>query len=128
MFETMISIGNKTRDELNKIIQKYEQPLLTLRNTDLYPYYAVVIDIAEPILIKKSEIFDVHWKAVIILFIVKNIHNFNNQVDIEKYINDFEIYYRKEYKKYEKDSIHEDKFDRDFIFMKIFTDKRNKEK
>lgn len=123
----MISISNKTRDELNKIIQKYEQPLSTLQNTDLYPYYAVVIDIAEPILIKKTEIFNAHWKAIIILFIVKNIYNFNTQIDIEKYINDFEIYYRKEYKIYQKESLHEDEFNRDFIFMKIFTDKRNRE-
>ena len=124
----MISISNKTREELNNIIRKYEQPLSTLQNTNLYPYYAVVIDIAEPLLIKKGEIFNAHWKAIIILFIVKNIYVFNNQTDVEKFINDFEIYFRKEYKKYLKDSIIDDEFNRDFIFMKIFTDKRNKEK
>lgn len=124
----MITISNKTREELNKIIQKYEQPLSTLQNTDLYPYYAVVIDIAEPLLIKKDEIFNAHWKAIIILFVVKNIYEFNNQNDVEKFINDFEIYFRKEYKKYLKDSIIDDEFNRDFIFMKIFTDKRKKEK
>lgn len=120
----MIPIENISREELSRIVQKYEQPLSTLRDTDLYPYYGVVIDIAESLLIKKNEVFNSYWKALIILFIVKSISHFNNQFEVENFILDFEGYYKSEYDKYVNNSIIEDEFERDFKFLKIFTDKR----
>lgn len=120
----MINISDKTKEELNIIIQKYEQPLLTLKNTELYPFYAVIINIVEPILIKKYEIFNAHWKAIIILFLVKNINDFYNQKDVENFIIDFEKYYKDEYQKFLTSCVIEDEFERDFIFIKIYLSKK----
>ena len=116
----MIDISDKTREELNNIIRKYEQPLLTLKETELYPQYAVVIDIAEPILIKKDEVFNAHWKAIILLFIVKSIDNFEFQADIENFILDFEKYFKINYQDFLENSVIDDEFDRDFIFVKLY--------
>lgn len=123
----MMPIYNISREDLNKLVKKYEEPLSSLTDTYLYPYYALAIDIAEPLLIKKDKIFNSHWKALIVLFLTKNITNFKTQSDIEKFIVEFEIHFKNEYDKYHKESIIEDDFERDFIFLKIFTDKRNRD-
>jgi hypothetical protein len=120
----MIPIENISREEIERLIQKYEQPLSTLREAELYPYYVVAIDIAESFFNKKNDVFNGHWKSLIVLFIVKSISHFNNRFDVEKFILDFEKCYKSEYDKYLNISITEDEFERDFKFLKIFVDKR----
>lgn len=117
----MINITNKTEAELNSLIQKYYPVLQTLKQYQLFPQQAVIIDVAKSFINERHAGLNPHWKSLLVLLVMKMFNSINNETDVYELIEDFLQYKKNEYQDYVNDIVMcVDELERDYVFMKMF--------
>jgi len=120
----MLDITNRTIDDVNLLIQKYNSVLEVIKYKERIPYIAVIIDIAIKYINEKYTELTNDIKAWTIHILNELCEIINNENDVKEIINEFVNYYKLEYQKH-IDSIvmFTNDYDRDWAFMYTFIKK-----
>ena len=119
----MIDLTNKTIDEINALIQKYASALELVRPPD-QPYMAYIIHVAHTYLEAQYKDINKDWKSWAIVVLKNLCRKINNDVEIQKIIDEFIVYQRTEYEAYNVDLIWYNEIDRDWGFVHRFINKK----
>ena len=120
----MIDLTNRTIDEINELIQKYSNVLELIKQQDVIPYLAVVIDVGVKYIKEKYPNLELDWKAWLIVYL-KNVYlkgKIKKESEIPEFIDKFIKEYEDNYVKYiDSLGMFASEFDRDYAFVKKYT-------
>ncbi len=119
-----IDLTNKSVDEINGLIQKYASVLELLKPQD-QPYFAYIVDIAIKHIETSHKNLTADWKAWSVFVLKKQHIKIKNESDINKIIDDFIEYWKKEYKEYcDSLGVFATEYDRDRGFVYKYIEKK----
>lgn len=117
---TIDLLNNKTIDEVNILIQKYALVLELIKQQDLVPYLAVILEISVNHIKQNHNYLPITWKTFAVIYI-KNKFLFgeiNNNDDVIKLIDYFVESYNKDYNGYVNNlGNYATEFDKDYEFV-----------
>lgn len=113
-------LNNKTVDEVNLLIQKYTPLLELIKQQDLVPYLAVIIEISVNYIKQNYSDLNINWKIFAVIYIKNKflINKINNEDDVIKLIDHFISSYNNDYINYLNNlGVYATEFDRDYDFI-----------
>jgi hypothetical protein len=122
----MTDLTNRTVEEVNGLIQKYNQLLEVsgVKTVIDAQILVIIIDIAVNHIEEKYKTLNKDWKAWTVV-VLKNLQKkISNVDDVRKIIDEFVGYYALEYQKYVDDLVWHNEYDRDWGFVHRFIYKK----
>lgn len=119
----MIDLTNKTDDEINALIQKYELALSVFSEKERIPALALIIEIGINHINDKYNLIVPYWKTWIIVVLEKLYDKIENESDIKKIIDDFLQYHNSNYEIYISDIVMStSEYDKDNPFINTYVE------
>lgn len=98
----MIDLSNKTNEDINAIIQKYQKivEVIYMKYPNEFPYLITAIDLGVNYVNTKYNEIDPLWKTMCMLLIKIKYRDVNSETDINNIIDEFITHITNEYTQY----------------------------